>query len=140
MTYLLYLTKYKYKFEKNNILVNTMSQEQIKLALNNENYIVLKALLNNQIVGFVMMQKSDELNIDSIAVNKEFRNLGVATKLIQKAEELAKHNNIKTLSLEVSYKNITAFLLYEKLGFVERRVRKSYYADGVDAIEMIKKI
>ena len=87
-----------------------------------------------------MLQISDELNIDSIVVKKEFRNLGIASKLTEKAKMFAKKQGIKTLSLEVSNKNITAYLLYKKLGFVERRTRKRYYADFSDAIEMIMKI
>ncbi len=128
------------ELEKDNIIVNTMSENQIESTLSDENYIVLKATLNDEIVGFIMLNKSDELNIDSIAVKKEFRNLGVASKLIENACEVAKVNNIDTLSLEVSYKNITAYLLYKKLGFIERRTRKNYYADGTDAVEMIKRI
>ncbi len=125
------------ELEKENILVNTMSENQIGNALNNENYAVFKAVVDNEIVGFIMLNMSDELNVDSIAVKKEFRNLGIATKLIQKAEDFAKESNIEILSLEVAYKNITAYLLYKKLGFVERRTRKSYYKNGDDAIEMI---
>ncbi len=125
------------KLEQDNITVNTMSEEQIKTALNSENYAIFKAVVDNETAGFIMLSVSDELNIDSIAVNKDFRNLGIATKLIEKAETYAKENNIETLSLEVAYTNITAFLLYKKLGFVERRTRKNYYINGDDAIEMI---
>ena len=102
--------------------------------------VVVDIILALGVVVLVMLQKSDELNIDSIVVKKEYRNFGIATKLIKKADELAKRNKIETLSLEVSHKNITAYLLYKKLGFVERRVRKKYYADGANAIEMIKKV
>jgi len=126
--------------ETNNILTNLMTKEQILSALTNENYFVYKAEVGGEVVGFIMLQKTDELNVDSVAVNKEYRNLGIATRLINKAEELAKLSNIHTLSLEVSHKNITAYLLYKKLGFVERRVRKNYYSDGSNAIEMIKNI
>ncbi len=126
--------------EKENIMVNTMGEGQIKLALNNENYAIFKAVVDGLIVGFMMLNKSDELNVDSIAVKKGFRNLGIATKLIDKAESYAKENKIETLSLEVAYKNITAYLLYKKLGFVERRIRKNYYNNGDDAIEMIKRV
>ena len=128
------------ELEKSNILVNTMSENQIENALNDENYITFKAVIDNEIIGFVMLNKLDELNIDSIAVKKEFRNLGVASKLVAKAEVYANESSIETLSLEVAYKNITAYLLYKKLGFVERRTRKSYYANGDDAIEMIKRL
>lgn len=126
------------ELEKNNIMVNTMSENQISVSLKDENYIVFKAVVEGEIVGFIMLNKTDELNIDSVAVKKEFRNLGIATKLVKNAEEYAKENGIEVLSLEVAFKNITAFLLYQKLGFVERRTRKNYYANGDDAIEMIK--
>lgn len=126
------------KLESENITVNTMSKEQIKIALNDENYTVFKAVIDDVIAGFIMLSKTDELNIDSIAVSKEFRNIGIATKLIEKAETYRKENKIETLSLEVAYTNITAYLLYKKLGFYERRTRKNYYKNGDDAIEMLK--
>lgn len=128
------------KLEKDNILVNTMSKEQIQSAFEDENYLILKAVVENEIVGFILVQKSDEYNIDSIVVKKEFRNLGIASKMIYKLEKEAKKNKISILSLEVGEKNIRAYLLYKKLGFIERRVRKSYYADGTNCIEMTKKI
>lgn len=128
------------ELETENIRFNSMNKEQIGSMLADENYVLFKAVVDGEIIGFIILQKTDELNVDSVVVRKDFRNLGVATKLILKAEKFAKANNIKTLSLEVSAKNITAYLLYQKLGFVERRVRKRYYADGSDAIEMIKNI
>ncbi len=129
-----------YALENNNILVNTMTKSQIEIALNDDNYAFFKACVENEIVGFVMLQKSDEFNIDSIAVKKGFRNYGIATRLISTAEEYCREQGLSVLSLEVSVKNITAFLLYEKLGFKQRRIRKNYYADGADCIEMIKEV
>lgn len=126
--------------EESNIKVNTMTEKQINECLNDKNYVVYKASVEEKTIGFIMLQISDELNIDSVAVKKDFRNLGIASKLIARAEKFAKVQKIKTLSLEVSNKNITAYLLYKKLGFVERRTRKRYYADNSDAIEMIKEI
>lgn len=128
------------KLESENIIVNTMSEEQIKTSLKDKNYVVFKAIVEDKTVGFIMLNKSDELNIDSVIINKEFRNLGIATKLIERAQTYAVENNIKTLSLEVAYTNITAYLLYKKLGFAERRTRKNYYSNGDDAIEMVKSL
>ena len=42
------------------------------------------------------------------------------------------------VSLEVSTNNFTAKTLYEKLGYTLRRVRKEYYKDKSDALEMVK--
>ena len=128
------------EIEKSSIMVNTMSKNQIEKYLIDENYHAFKAVVNGEIVGFVALELTDEVNIDSIAVKKEFRNLGIATKLLEETEKFAKERHYKALSLEVGYKNITAFLLYEKFGFKERRIRKNYYADGTDCIEMIKEL
>ena len=126
--------------EKENIKINTMSEQQIKQSLEDENYIIFKAVANDEILGFAMFQISDELNVDSIVVKKEFRNLGIATRLIEKAKAYAKKNKIESLSLEVAMNNVAAYLLYEKLGFIKRRIRKRYYSDGTDCIEMIMKV
>lgn len=127
-----------YEIEKQSIHRNSLKKEEIQSFLSDENYKIFKVEFENAVVGFVILQLTDEANIVSIAVKKEFRNLGLATKLIEKSEEFSRNKNINALSLEVSEKNITAYLLYKKLGFVERRKRKSYYDDGSDAIEMIK--
>ncbi len=126
--------------EKQNILVNTLAENDIYMALTDENHVTFKALFNNEVVGFIIGQISDEINIVSIAVNKEYRNLGIATKLVNTLIEHAKNNTINAISLEVAYTNITAYLLYKKLGFTLRRTRKNYYADGTDCLEMFKKV
>lgn len=128
------------KLETENILVNTLNKEQITKAINDKNYLTFVAKFNEEIIGFIITQISDEINIDSLVVDKHYRNLGIATKLIEEVETQAKKLKVCTISLEVNYKNITAFLLYEKLGFTTRRIRKKYYSDGNDCIEMIKEI
>ena len=128
------------QIEKNSILVNTLTENDILTALTDNNYKTFKMLANGELVGFIILQITDELNILSIAVKKEYRNLGLASKLILETEEFAKDKQIKTISLEVNYNNVTAFLLYQKLGFKLRRVRKGYYEDGGDCLEMIKEI
>jgi len=128
------------EIEKSSINVNTMSKEQIEKYLIDENYHAFKAVVDGEVVGFTALELTDEVNIDSIAVKKEFRNMGIATKLLEETEEWAKERHYKALSLEVGYKNITAFLLYEKFGFKQRRIRKNYYADGTDCIEMFKEL
>lgn len=125
------------QLEQQNILTNTLTKKDIKNSLESENYKTFKVCFNKETVGFVLTQITDEINIVSIAVDKEYRNLGLATKLIQKVEELAKEKKMN-ISLEVAVDNVTAFLLYKKLGFEKRRVRKKYYNNGADCIEMVK--
>lgn len=126
------------EIEKESIVYNTLNDQDIQLALTDKNYKTFKVLLNDEVVGFVILQITDEANIVSIAIKKDYRNLGLATKLLNKAEDYSLSVGVNALSLEVSYKNIKAFLLYKKFGFVERRIRKNYYQDGSSCIEMVK--
>ncbi len=126
-----------YRIESASILSNSLNLVQIAEIINNDTYSSLVAKFNEVVVGFIILELTDEVNITSIAVDKNYRNLGIATKLVDSAKEFAKSKGIKSLSLEVSEKNITALLLYEKLGFETRRIRKSYYEDKSSAIEMI---
>lgn len=128
------------EIEKSSISVNTLTEQDVKLALTDENYKTLKVTFNKEIVGFIILQITDEINILSVAVKKEYRNLGLASKLIAQSEKFCKEKQVNTLSLEVNYNNVTAYLLYQKLGFTLRRVRKNYYEDGGDCLEMTKTI
>ena len=128
------------KIEQASISINTLSLRDIQQILDNENYVVNKVVFNSELVGFIILEITDETNIFSIAVKKEFRNLGLATKLIETAKDVSVDYGVDMISLEVSSKNVNAFVLYEKLGFKKRRVRKNYYQDGSDCYEMYKEV
>lgn len=126
--------------EKAAIHSNHLSTSDIDLAVQSQNYKTFVAKIEDEIVAYVILQITDEINIVSIAVDKVYRNLGIATKLISKAEAFAKENKVSAISLEVASNNISAFLLYEKLGFKTRRIRKNYYEKNIDCFEMVKEI
>lgn len=126
--------------EKHNILSNHMSKTDIETALNDKNYKTFVAVVEDKVIGYVILQITDEINIESIAVDKDYRNLGIATKLIETAKDFSKTIKIDTISLEVNKTNLKAYVLYKKLGFELRRERKNYYADGSNCLEMILKI
>ncbi len=125
------------ELEKESITNNPISRGEIEKIINDNNYHSFVVLFNEKVVGFIILEITDEVNIMSVAVDKGYRNLGLATKLIEKTKEYTISKGIDTLSLEVSEKNITAYLLYEKLGFTTRRIRKNYYSDGANALEMV---
>jgi len=127
------------EIEKDSILNNTILKLEFENALSNENYKILVCKFNDDVVGFIYLQITDEICVMSVAVKEEMRNMGIATKLFNSIFDFAKEKNMN-VSLEVSEKNITASLLYQKLGFSARRIRKNYYSDGSNAIEMVKEI
>ncbi len=128
------------EIETNSIVANTLSKQEILDIIKNKNYQIFVCKFNGELVGYVITQITDEVNIVSIAVKREFRNFGIGTNLIKKVENFAKRKELNTISLEVSKTNVTAYLLYQKCGFKLRRVRKKYYSDGSDCFEMAKQI
>ena len=101
---------------------------------------IFVADMDGQVVGFLVAENNiDEYNISHVVVDKDFRNHGIGSKLIAHIEQIAKQSNMN-VSLEVSVNNFTAKTLYEKLGYKVRRVRKQYYKDKSDCLEMVKEV
>lgn len=62
--------------------------------------------------------KNDRMDIGLIGVENDARGKGIAGKLLLKAEEYAAERGFKQLQVVTQKKNIPAFRLYEKSGFV----------------------
>ena len=71
--------------------------------------------------------KDDVLRIDSIAVDKSFRSMGIGTQLINKVFEFAKNKGFKEVVLEVINTNPKAKELYERIGFKEKKIVRYYF-------------
>ncbi|MFF2480403.1 GNAT family N-acetyltransferase [Paenibacillus sp. NPDC058071] len=73
--------------------------------------------------------RKDEFHIAALAAAPESRGMGVGTKLIAYAEQLAREQHFQKLSLTVKQNNEGARLLYERLGFriVDRIDKKPFY-------------
>lgn len=112
------------------------TEAEIVATLNNQmpNWV---ATANDEVVGYLFGEETDEINISRVAVKIEYQNHGIATKLIQHVENIAKQKGVN-VSLEVSENNLIAYKLYKKLGYTLRRIRKEYYADNSNCIEMVK--
>jgi ribosomal protein S18 acetylase RimI-like enzyme len=63
--------------------------------------------------------EDDELFISNIAIFEEYRGKGIATKLLDKAEEIAIDKGLNKLSLYVETDNLHAKRVYEQRGFKE---------------------
>jgi len=65
--------------------------------------------------------------ITNVAVDKEARHKGVATKMLQYAMEEMTKVGVEAFTLEVRVSNAAAIRLYEKLGFENKGIRKNFY-------------
>lgn len=93
--------------------------------------------VDNENAGFIIFDIIyDRCEIIDIYTVEKFRNVGIATKLIN---EIIKDYEIKNITLEVSVNNEVAIKLYKKLEFKNVALRKEYY-NGVDAFLMLKEV
>jgi ribosomal-protein-alanine N-acetyltransferase len=78
---------------------------------------------------------ADELHLHRIAVKRECRRQGFASKLVETALRNSWEKGIRWATLEVRRSNVAAFGLYEKFGFIVKGIRPKYYDDnGEDAL------
>lgn len=95
---------------------------------------------NNSILGLIHINDIyDRYEINNIYVLEEYRNRGIASKLLEKIIEDGKSNNIINITLEVRENNINAIKLYKKYNFEEKAIRKGYY-NGINGLLMEKEM
>ena len=90
------------------------------------------------VVAFLLgWHVADELHILDIATHPELRRRGFARELIGTALGYAREQHVRLLLLEVRKSNQPAIRLYRSAGFFAMGVRKRYYPDDEDAVEMV---
>ena len=92
-----------------------------------ERYLNLKLIENNQIIGFAICQTvSDEATLFNIAIVPSHQGNGLGKLLLNELIARLKEKGVQTLWLEVRESNPARFL-YEKIGFNKVDIRKNYY-------------
>jgi ribosomal protein S18 acetylase RimI-like enzyme len=98
------------------------------------NIIRLKAVINDQIVGFIagdLRPSKDMAWIATIGVLPKYQRRGIASALLRACEQQL---NVRRIRLSVRVKNSPAIRLYEGFGYTQVGRWIEYYQDGSDAI------
>lgn len=96
---------------------------------------------NNEVLGYLDFWITfDSSTIFKIIVKDEYRNKGIAKKLLEESFKILKKEKVLYMTLEVRKSNIYAIKLYESCEFKKVTVKEKYYKDGEDAIYMVKGI
>ena len=91
--------------------------------------------VDNDVVGFIIdMRYNNEISLLNIAIHKCFQGVGHGLRMLKKY--IKNLPSKYSIYLEVNKNNIKALNMYTKLNFETLSTRKSYYADGGDAINM----
>ena len=90
------------------------------------------------VIGYVLFwHVTDEIHLLNVAVATSERRHGRGRALVEEVIAYARTHAAAKVLLEVRRSNEPALALYRRVGFEETNVRKRYYDDGEDAIEMM---
>ena len=97
-----------------------------------DNSFIYTYIIDNKVCGYLMVLDSiDVYEILAIATIEEYRNKGIAQKLLNKIK-------IKNIFLEVRESNQTAINFYKKNKFKEISIRKNYYSKPTENAIIMK--
>jgi len=93
--------------------------------------ICMGAFQGEDMLGYLIVARYvDAWHVMNIAVDPDHRGRGIATMVLERLFELTAEDARRGYTLEVRVSNAGAILLYERLGFRQRGVRRGYYTDN----------
>lgn len=113
------------------------AERAIKKLLATENYVILVAELDDQIVGFIdyyilpsIWEKWNEATINNFFIHKDYQGAGKGSRLLEEVIKRTDEIGIVELHVGTEKKNEGAIRLYKKHGFLMKyllleRVRKT---------------
>jgi ribosomal-protein-alanine N-acetyltransferase len=129
-----------YKLEKESFGRDAWSLFDLIAVLTFPDVIRLKAVVDEQMVGFVGGDPRPSQGwgwVATIAVDPRYRRRGVGRALLQACE---KNLGVPRSRLTVRLSNHVAISMYEREGYVTTDVWKGYYDDGEDGMVMEKEL
>ena len=128
-----------FKIEKE-IFKEPWTKESIHDELNkSKNKLNIIAEIDGKIIGYFFSHFfGNEVHILNFVIDTPFQHKGFGKIFLNKI--INQHIKDANVFLEVKRTNFPAVNLYLSFGFQEINIRKEYYSDREDAIEMVKKV
>ena len=108
---------------------------------NSKSFVYIK---QKNIIGYLMSNEIlQEIHVHNIAVTREYRRMGIGSRMFLDFLDFFKSNSVKKLCLEVKDSNLSAIQFYIYHGFIVVGERKKYYEvreEKIDACLMKLKI
>jgi [ribosomal protein S18]-alanine N-acetyltransferase len=102
-------------------------------------FLVARDVPTNEVVGFALADKGGpEGHLLALAVDEGHRGQGVGRALLADVRERLRREGAFALRLDVRWDDPRARAFYERAGFAPAGLRHGVYADGGDALEMVK--
>ena len=121
-----------FNLEKEIFKSSAFSKSYLNTLIKGDNSFVYVYLIDSKVCGYLIVLDSiDVYEILAIATVEEYRNKGIAQKLLNKIK-------IKNIFLEVRESNQTAINFYKKNKFKEISIRKNYYSEPTENAIIMK--
>ena len=128
-------------FELDLKTISLWSKNQWANEFKKEGIKVYGISITNLLIGICVLQVVlDEAQINYFAINKNFRNKGFGSHLMNYLIKVCEKIEVNKLILEVSQSNVTAERFYSRFDFFTVGTRRNYYKDGTDALLKEKKL
>lgn len=115
--------------------------EMIKSEFSRSDFYGLLIEEQGEILGYIYgTVLFEDAELMKIAVLPDYRGQGLACALTEGFIQGVKERGGERIFLEVRASNLPALKLYQGHGFEKTRLRKRYYADGEDGLEMKKEL
>jgi ribosomal-protein-alanine N-acetyltransferase len=100
---------------------------------------VVVAEVDGAVVAYATIALAGDIaDLLRIAVADGFRRTGLASALLDEVELLGAQGGADRMALEVASANTDAQAFYRARGYVEIARRRAYYADGDDALVLVR--
>ena len=121
-----------FNLEKEIFKSSAFNKSYLDTLIKGNNSFIYVCLIENKVCGYLIILDSiDVYEILAIATIEEYRNKGIAQKLLNKIK-------IKNIFLEVRESNQTAINFYKKNRFKEISIRKNYYSEPTENAVIMK--
>ena len=121
-----------FNLEKEIFKSSAFNKSYLDTLIKGDNSFIYVYLIDDKVSGYLMILDSiDVYEILAIATIEEYRNKGIAQKLLNKIK-------IKNIFLEVRESNQTAINFYKKNKFKEISIRKNYYSKPAENAIIMK--
>ncbi len=115
--------------------------EGIEKFLGDKNCVVIFALEDDEIIGYITAQfyTWNKLGqIHGLVIHPDHRRIGFASQLVKEVEVFMRTNQARGIYVDTPTNNASGCTFYKNNGFRQAYVMPDYYDDGIDGVTFIK--